>query len=495
VLRSNINHSIYMKKPLFVTMYDFKQCFDKLWLEDSLISLWKLGINDEMLKLISVLNNKSEAVVKTSLGETEKFYVGARVKQGTVLGPLLASSSIGECCSEHIEGGANIGTSSTRSMAFVDDLLDMNHNLNDVHKSHQKVIFFAKKKRLPLNEDKCFLLPVNVKQHDATPILEVNGKEVQIYDTVTYLGDVFNKYGNNKDLVRDRVAKGLKCMISSMALCSEITLGFYYIQTLIAMYKIMFIPTVLYNCQAWCNMTNEDILNLKTLQLKFLKRCLHTPSSTAKCVIFLDIEYEINIRQLQFLHHILSLKYDDPVKDTYTQQTKYQHEKNWGNEVADLRIKYNITENDDEIVNLSKYKWKCNVKNKVYQYALEILNNECSEKSKTSQLSPYKQLMTQRYFYKLTPEDARTLFSVRSGTLDIKHFRKYKYEEYDSMCRLCGEEEETIIHILNKCKNIEKSKTIDDVYSLLHEDVQMIVIRTKEFMKKVDNLSEIKVNE
>ena len=52
------------------------------------------------------------------------------------------------------------------------------------------------------------------------------------------------------------------------------------------------------------------------------------------------------------------------------------------------------------------------------------------------------------------------------------------------MCRLCGEEEETIIHILNKCKNIEKSKTIDDVYSLLHEDVQEIVIRTKKFMKK-----------
>ena len=53
LLRSIINHAVYLSKPVFLTMYDFKQCFDKVWFEDALLSLWKLGVKNDMLKLIS----------------------------------------------------------------------------------------------------------------------------------------------------------------------------------------------------------------------------------------------------------------------------------------------------------------------------------------------------------------------------------------------------------------------------------------------------------
>ena len=65
LLRSAINHAIYLNKPVFLTLYDFRQCFDKMWLEDPVLSLWKLGVRDDMLKLISLLNTKSVASVKT----------------------------------------------------------------------------------------------------------------------------------------------------------------------------------------------------------------------------------------------------------------------------------------------------------------------------------------------------------------------------------------------------------------------------------------------
>ena len=73
LLRSAVNHSVYLNKPLFLTLYDFRQCFDKVWLEDSLLSLWKLGIKDDMLTLISALNQSSVGTVKTAGGETESF--------------------------------------------------------------------------------------------------------------------------------------------------------------------------------------------------------------------------------------------------------------------------------------------------------------------------------------------------------------------------------------------------------------------------------------
>ena len=62
-----------------------------------------------------------------------------------------------------------------------------------------------------------------------------------------YLGDIFNDKGDNNDLIDDRVQKGLKCMISSISLASEITLGVHLIETLISLYKVIFVQVVIYN--------------------------------------------------------------------------------------------------------------------------------------------------------------------------------------------------------------------------------------------------------
>ena len=209
-----------MNKPLFLTLYDFRQCFDKIWLEDALLSLWKLGVDNDMLKLISALNERSEGTVKTNGGESESFKLGPNAKQGTVLGPILSSASIAECCDEHKEGGAMIGSLSIRSLAYVDDLMGMNHAVRDVHKSHRVVVFFSKKKRVDLNEEKCVVLPINVTDKDAIPVLYVNGRELDVVDVTRYLGDMFNSKGNDNDLIADRVTKGMACMISSIALAT-----------------------------------------------------------------------------------------------------------------------------------------------------------------------------------------------------------------------------------------------------------------------------------
>ena len=49
LLRAGIDHAKYMNKPLYVNLYDFRQCFDKLWFEDSIIALYKLGL-DKLLQ-------------------------------------------------------------------------------------------------------------------------------------------------------------------------------------------------------------------------------------------------------------------------------------------------------------------------------------------------------------------------------------------------------------------------------------------------------------
>ena len=52
IINSLIDHAIYLKTKLYISLYDYETCFDSLWLEDSMISIWDLGINDEMFSLI-----------------------------------------------------------------------------------------------------------------------------------------------------------------------------------------------------------------------------------------------------------------------------------------------------------------------------------------------------------------------------------------------------------------------------------------------------------
>ena len=94
------------------------------------------------------------------------------------------------------------------------------------------------------------------------------------------------------------------------------------------------------------------------------------------------------------------------------------------------------------------------VKKQIFWHALEYLNRENALKSRTSHHPARELLQTQDYFFYLQPADARLVFSIRCGTLDLKTLRKYNYAEGDVMCRLCGNKEETVNHIVNECASL-----------------------------------------
>ena len=44
LLRGYIDHAVYIGQPVYLVLYDYKQCFDSLWLDESLLSPWRDGI-------------------------------------------------------------------------------------------------------------------------------------------------------------------------------------------------------------------------------------------------------------------------------------------------------------------------------------------------------------------------------------------------------------------------------------------------------------------
>ena len=118
ILRGIINHANYLGKGLWLTFYDTEKCFDSLWLEDCINSLWDLDVKDNILCLIYLMNIKATVTIKTPLGDTDPLFLSNFVKQGTVLLNKLSTDSI----------GYNFGSVQIKSMEFVDDLADPNRD-------------------------------------------------------------------------------------------------------------------------------------------------------------------------------------------------------------------------------------------------------------------------------------------------------------------------------------------------------------------------------
>ena len=94
ILRGIINHANYLGKKLWLTFYDMEKCFDSLWLEDCINSLWDLDAKDDILCLIHLMNIKATVTIKTPLGNTDPLFLSNFVKQGTVFGPVLNNCSL-----------------------------------------------------------------------------------------------------------------------------------------------------------------------------------------------------------------------------------------------------------------------------------------------------------------------------------------------------------------------------------------------------------------
>ena len=266
-------------------------------------------------------------------------------------------------------------------------------------------------------------------------------------------------------MIEDRTKKGKACITNALSICNEVTMGVYTIQTLMLLYRSIFLSVVLYNTQAWTKLTPNNINKLQVLQLNFIKRMLHAPTSTSNTITFLEtgilpIQFEIHIKKLTFLHHILTLDSDDPVKMTYTEQLKYQFEANWANEVNTLRERYKIGEKDDEIKMMKRDKWKRQVKESVSAYAWKDMKEKAEQQKHGQKLSFPTHIEAQKYMFELPSQNARKVFHVRSGTIDLRAHRRYTYGD-DNSCRLCGNNEETVEHVVNMCPEVPRSGHIN----------------------------------
>ncbi len=462
LLNGMIDHARYLNTELFLTFYDYTTCFDSLWLEECMIVLWDLGIRNELFSLIFLLNESSVIRVNSPFGMTRPFECPRIVKQGTVLGPTLCSSSTAELCDRNTIGGVLAGSTVISNLLYVDDTTDVNTNIADHVDSHNEVVNFAWSKGLGLNFPKCLQMIINQKSTTPTPTLPIGDGFVKQVKSTKVVGNVVNERGTNIDMINERVKNGIGAIASTLSICNEVTMGISFVEAALTMHEAVVIATLISDSQAWTNLAQKDIKRLQAVQLRHLKRIVRAPSSTCNAFLFLEmgvlpVVYFIHIRQLSFLHHIINLDDNDPVNAQYHAQLLLPYERNWANESTRLLKLYELDKNS--IPDISKEVWKLSVKKAVMARAFTMLRSECASKSKTKSIS-YERMQCQQYLLDFNWKSASVLFKLRGGVADCMMNKKSSTDSDDLSCRLCGTVNESQSHAIN-CPKVTSDIPVD----------------------------------
>ena len=399
IMNAVIDHAIYVGKSIHVTTYDFEQAFDSLWLEDCILSLRKLGIPDYLLQLIYNLNKNALIKVKTPYGTTPTAVVTDTVQQGRVLAPDLCSASTAEYCGRN--KGVSVGSYTVSSLAFVDDMIDLSEDSYDAETAHLEGLAFSCKKKVKYNGKKCKGMIVNKRRNERSAVMFIDEEKLELVSHLKYLGDIFQENGRNNELIKDRVGRGVAAKLKIDAILSEVQLGKHTIEVSLLLYRFLFISSILFNSQAWRNLTESDFGKLQQLQIRVLKKLVDVPPSVSNSFIFLElgvlpIRYEIHKRQITFLHHIINLEPNDPVHILYQQMKRLPSEPNWLNDVMRSVALYSIDVDEDKLKGISKETFKETVKSAIHKYAFDQLKMECSLLSKTKTLV-YEEFKCQPY--------------------------------------------------------------------------------------------------
>ena len=131
------------------------------------------------------------------------------------------------------------------------------------------------------------------------------------------------------------------------------------------------------------------------------------------------------------------------LSQVYQEIIKYDFENNWANNVLDLRVKYNLPLDDENIRLLSKGVWKSMVKKQVITYAFSHLTMECSYNRKTWHFK-LETFQPSAYLALLPPDVARLILRARLRMLDLKVIFKKKYG-HSLNCLFCSAESEHLI--------------------------------------------------
>ena len=516
VLNGVINEVINNKETgIDIGIMDYRQCFDSMWMEESMNDLWEAGIKDDKLALIYKMNEQTSVSVKTPFGNTESEVVRRVVMQGETFGPLCCSVQVDTFGKECIMKDQLLHLYKNEvgipPLAMVDDLVCiskcglesvlMNAFINA--KSNMKKLQFgsAKCHKMHVGSQRCYCPQLTVDNWELKVVKHLDTGETEVVDELNgqhimetsdqekYLGDIISNNGKNKKNIEARVAKGIGIVDQILSILSRTVFGPFQFEVALILRSSLLLSGILTNSEAWYGLKNEDMEKLEQIDESLLRKILEVGSGCPKEMLYLEmgvlpIRFVVMCRRLMFLHYIINEDPESLVGRVFTAQEKTPGKNDWCLTVENDMEELGITLTHSEIRSMTEFRFKSLVKPLIYKKALSYLNNFKLKHTKVMHIE-HMELSLQEY---LRPKNvsgiqlAKFLFQSRSRMLQVKANFSQKYKNEEMGCPLKCNKRDSQEHLL-ECEKINPN-AINKSKEPLYRDL---------FSKEVEKQKEVAI--
>lgn len=506
------------KDSVCLQIYDYKQMFDAINLEQAANDIYDHGLDDINLDLVFQANQEVSMAIKTDSGLTERSVIQNVVLQGDTFGSLLASVQVDTIATAVEEKGLGYmykGTENIGILALVDDIIGVTKTGYEAHQLNVILNVNSAVKQLQFGAKKCaYMILSKKKEKLPSNTLKVDSWSVEYKDTtdgsykliekhaglqnmdeveeIKYLGFTLSNSGKNTANINAMKVKAIWLKRVLFNKLDSLNLGKYYFECAVIFFNVMLRSSILYASETYHNLSESEIRQLERIEESFLRQMLGTTRGCPLSQIYLETgvapaRYEIKKRRLLFLQYILKEKPSSRIHQVLKLQMKYPVKGDWVSSCIKVIKELELSVTFEDIRSMEKKSFKKMIDKSIKVKALEYLQNKRGKKGKEIR---YEQLQMAEYLMpnrsKHSVKEKRKIFEIRNKMLPIA--KNFHIEGQSTKCK-CGKEEDTE-HIYY-CENWSKVKEKPNFCEIFEENVNIIGEILKHFEKSYENRNKI----
>ena len=455
IIVNGIIHDIIKSKhalPALFGIFDYSQMFDSIKLQQAISDIYEAGLKDENLSLLYQANKEIYMAVNTPGGLSERQMIEDSVLQGDTWGSLLASvqvDDIGQECAEAGHGYRYKNILPIGMLGLVDDIIGITEpgfkaqmlnaflNIKTAEKGLQfgvkkcKSMLIAKNTENILNSSLCvdkWNLEHRVEPSGDTTLVESYGGQVEIEkcSEQKYLGFILSSSGDNMANIRSIRNKSIGTIRKIFSKLNSLHLQKYYFECGILFMNIMLRSSILYACETYYNLKENEIRQLERIEESFMRQLLKTKKG---CPIYqmycefaqIPARFDIYKIQLFFLKNILDEEEDSMISKFFHLQVENPVKGDWASSCSSTLKKLDINLSLEDIKQMSVNIFSCLVKKKCKESAYKYLMKKRGSKGKeilySEKFEMAEYLMPNS---ELKIEDQLKIFEIRNRMTDIR---------------------------------------------------------------------------
>ena len=354
------------EKACDITVYDVEKCFDALWAQECINTLYECGLNNDKLVLLFEETKHARIAIKTAMGITERISIENVIMQGTVFGSIICTSVMDKLAKLFYQDETLIykykGVVDVPVLGMVDDVLNVATCSEQAVMSNSTVNVFMEQNKLKLAAAKCSRIHIG-KKRDECHNLKVHEETMKNSESEKYLGDFISHEGKNEATMNNRIQRAYSYLSEIRALLTDMPFGKRRLEIGLMLRNAMFVNGVLFNSEAWGSISQKHIEEIETIDRTLLKFIIGAHAKTPSELLYLEtatipLRYTISIRRLIYHQVILSRSDDELIKRVYEAQKINPSRGDWIEELKEdyVLIGEEFSEANPKFYSKSDYK-------------------------------------------------------------------------------------------------------------------------------------------